>query len=194
MDEIVVDRRQVRALAEHVQQLLTHTHQQAGAARRKIETAKQFLTARLRRRMDAGGSFVDGLGLPRRDGFFHAGWVGAEALRQRLEEGDARADGQFAVTAENFASQSSARSLAAAGQQVLAEFDEAFRVGCGVDAPATIQQGAAAVGDRLEEFPEERGVHVTLFSQTHDVVRQPVGDTRREAQYHNGQNHKSNKR
>ena len=46
--------------------------------------------------------------------------VVAEGGGERLEEGDARPDGQFGVARQNFLRQRHAGGLAAAGQQLLA--------------------------------------------------------------------------
>ena len=50
--------------------------------------------------------------------------VGAEAVCQRLEEGDARTGGQLGIAREDLARERDAGGLAAAGQQLLAELDE----------------------------------------------------------------------
>ena len=155
MDEIVVDRPQLGALAENIQQLLTHTHQHGGAAGREIEASEQLLTARFRRGVNAGGGLVAGLLLPGGDGLFQPDRVCAETLRQRFEEGDARSDGQLRVTAQDFTRQRRTGRLAAARQQIFAQFDEALRMRRGIDAPAPVQQRAAAVGNRLQQFPEK---------------------------------------
>ena len=99
MDEILVDRREVVAMAEHVDQLLAHAHQRGGPGRRQIEPAKQFLTARLRSGMDLGNSCVGRPLPPSGDSCLQASRIGAETFSQRFEEGDARSCGQFAVAA-----------------------------------------------------------------------------------------------
>ena len=106
------------------------------------------------------GGFVGRLFPPGGDRLLHAGRIGAEALRQRLEEGDARSGGQLGIAAEDFARQRHAGGLAAAGQQVLAQFDQALGAGGGVAAPVARQQRAAALGNGLQQFPEKRGVHL----------------------------------
>ena len=79
--------------------------------------------------MHFGGGRVGGLLAPGGDRLVHARGVDAEAGRQRLEKGDARAGGQLAVAAEDFARQRHAGGLAAAGQQVLGELDQALGAG-----------------------------------------------------------------
>ena len=120
MHEIVVDRGEILAMTEHVEQLLAHAHQRDGAAGREIKPAEQFLPARLGGRVHFGGGLIGRLVAPGGDGTLHAGRIGAEALVQRFEESDARAGGQFAVAGEDFARAGDARGLAAARQQVLA--------------------------------------------------------------------------
>ena len=80
MDEIVVDRGEIVAVAEHVDQLLAHAHQRGGAAGREIEPAEQFLPARLGGGMQLGGGCVGRLFAPGGDRAFHARRIGAEAF------------------------------------------------------------------------------------------------------------------
>ena len=65
-----------------------------------------------------------------------------------------------AVTGEDFARQRDAGGLAPAGQQIFAQLDEAFGAGRRIAAPVAGQQRAAALGNRLQQFPEKRGVHL----------------------------------
>ena len=131
-----------------------------GAAGREIEPAEQFLPARLGGGVDFRGGFVARLFPPGGDGLFHAGRIGAEALGQRLEKGDARSGGQFAIAAEDLARQRDAGGLAAAGQEILAQLDQALGAGGRIAAPVARQQRAAALGNGLQQFPEKRGVHL----------------------------------
>ena len=85
--------------------------------------------------------------------------IGSETLGQRLEEGDARSGGEFVVAAEDFARTGDAGSLAEARQQVLAQLDQAFGAGGRIDTPVSRQQRTSALGDGLQQFAEERGVH-----------------------------------
>ena len=103
MNEIVVDGAQVVAMIERIHQLLAHANQCGGTSGREIEPAEQFLPARLGGGMHLGGCRVRRRRAPRVDGLIHPRLVDAEALRQRLEEGDARADGKRAVMGEDFA-------------------------------------------------------------------------------------------
>ena len=87
--------------------------------------------------------------------------IGAEALRQRLEERDARPGGQLGIAVENFARQRDAGGFAAPGQQILAQLDQALGARRGVTAPVArrVEQRAAALGDGLQQFAEEGGIH-----------------------------------
>ncbi len=129
MDEIIVDRGEIVALDERVQQLLAHMHQRHGAAGRQIEPAEQFLPARLGSGVHGGGGGVALVFPPGRDGGFQPRVVRPEALGERLEERDARPSGKFGVAAENFAGERHTGGLAAAGEQVFGELDQAFRAG-----------------------------------------------------------------
>ena len=60
---------------------------------------------------------------------------------------------------ENFAGERDARGFPAAGQKILAQLDEVFGAGRRIAAPVAGKQRAAALGNRLQQFPEERGVH-----------------------------------
>ena len=102
MHEIGIDRLEVVAMIERVEQLLAHAHQRGGAARREIEPAQQFLPARLGRGVHFGGGLVGRLGLPGGDRGIEPLAVRTEAVRQRLEEGDARPGGQLGVFGEDF--------------------------------------------------------------------------------------------
>ena len=114
MDEVGVHRREIVAVIERVQQLLAHADQRRGAARREIEAAEQLLPARFGGGVDLGRGLVGGRRLPGGNGGVEPRPVGAEPVRQRLEEGDARADRQFAVLRQNFAGQRHAGGFAAA--------------------------------------------------------------------------------
>jgi hypothetical protein len=107
-----------------------------------------------------GGGFVRRRLLPRFDRVGDAGAVGTEGGGERLEEGDARSDGQILVAAEDVAGQCHAGGFAAAGQQRLAQLQQASRA-----LPrrlAALDQGTAAVGDALQHFAEKGGVHRCL--------------------------------
>ena len=130
-----------------------------GAARRQIEPAEQFLPARLGSPMNFGGGCVAGPLAPGGDGGLHARRIGTETFAQRLEKGDARSGGELVVAAEDFARTGDAGGLAAAGQKILAQLDQALGAGTRLAAPAARQKRAAALGNGLQKLSEERGVH-----------------------------------
>ena len=99
--------------------------------------------------MHLGGCCVRRRRAPRTDSLIHPRLVDAEALRQSLEEGDARADGKRAVMGEDFAGERDARGFPTAGQQILAQLDEAFGARRRIATPVTGKQRAAALGNRL---------------------------------------------
>ncbi len=160
MDEIVVDDGEIVAVIHGVDQLLAHAHQRRGAAGREIEPAEQFEPARLAGVVQLGRGFVRRRLLPVLDRLLDAGAVGAERGGERLEEGDARPDGQILVAGEDFAGQRHAGRFAAAGQQRLAQLQQAGRtLVCRL---AALDQGTAAVGDALQHFAEKGRVHRIL--------------------------------
>ena len=160
MNEIVVDGAQVIAMVERIHQLLAHADQRGGASGREIEPAEELLPARLGGGMHLGGCCVRRRRAPCIDGLIHPRLVDAETLRQRLEESDPRTDGERAVTGEDFAGERDAGGFPAAGQQILAKLDEAFGARRRIATPVTGKQRASALGYRLQQFPEERGVHL----------------------------------
>ncbi len=121
MDEIVVDDGEIVAVIHGVDQLLAHTYQRRGAAGGEIEPTEQFEPARLAGVVQFGRGFVRWRLLPVLDRLLDAGAVRAEGGGERLEEGDARPDGEILVAAEDVAGQRHPGSLAAAGQQRLAQ-------------------------------------------------------------------------
>jgi hypothetical protein len=90
--------------------------------------------------------------------------VDRETHRQRLEERNARAGGQFGIGAEDFPRERHARGLAAPGQQLLAQFHEARRACRSVTAPVAraVDQRAAALRNGLQHLAEEGGIHFTI--------------------------------
>ena len=161
MDEVGVDRGEVVAVVERVHQPLAHRDQRLGAARRQVEPAKQLLAARLGGVVQLGGGDVARRCLPGRDGALEPLLVGAEAVRQRLEEGDARPGGQLGEAQQDVAGERGAGRLAAHRHELLAHVDQALRALLRGAAPAAgaVDQRPPAVGDGLQELAEERGVH-----------------------------------
>ena len=151
----------VVAVVERIDQLLAHPHQRGGAVGREVEPPQQLLPARLGGNMDLGRGLVGRVGLPGRDRGIEPRMVRAEAIGQRLEEGDARAGGQLGIFGKNLARQRDAGRFAAAGQQFLAQLGQAFgaRLGLPAAVAGPVQQRAAALRDAGQHFAEEGGVH-----------------------------------
>ena len=164
MDEIGVDHRQIVAMIHGVEQLLAHAHQRGGAAGREIEPAQEFEPPRLGDTMQLGRVRGRRRFAPGRDGGVDPRPIVAEHARQRLEEGDTRADGQLGILGKDLVCQRHAGRLAAAREQILAKLDEAGRARARRLAPVAPDQGAAAVGDTLQHLAEERGIH-RIFHQ-----------------------------
>ncbi len=70
-----------------------------------------------------------------------------EGSSQRFEEGNARPGRHIGVTRQNFLRQRDSGRLAAARQQILAQFDQASRTFMRRLAPLALDQRATAVGD-----------------------------------------------
>ena len=159
MDEIAVDDGEFVAPMIHgVEQLLAHAHQRRGATRCEIEAAEQFEPPRLAGNVKIGRCLVGRRRPPGGDGAIDAGAVGAEGGGERLEKGDARPGGQLRVERQDLLRQRHAGRLAAARKQRLAEFDEAGRALMRRLAALALDEGAAAFGDALQHFAEERGI------------------------------------
>ncbi len=109
--------------------------------------------------MKLGRGFVGRRLAPGRDGGVDAGAIVAERGGERLEKGDARPDRQFRVARQDFLGQRDAGGFAAAGEQLLAQFDDAGRALMRRLAALAHDQCAAAVGDALQHVAEEGGVH-----------------------------------
>jgi hypothetical protein len=103
-----------------VEQLLAHAHQRRGAARSKIEPAKQFKTPRFAGDVELGRRFVGRRLAPGRNGAVNRRLIVTESGGERLEEGDARPSSQIGIACENFLRERDAGSLAAAGEQFVA--------------------------------------------------------------------------
>jgi len=161
MHEILIDRRQVVAPHQRVHQVLAYRHQCSRTTGCKIDPPEQLLAARLGGAVQLGRSPVGPLARPGIDRRVDALAINAESGHERLEERDARARRQLVVSREQFARQGDARGLAAAGQQLLAELNQAVRSCRSVTTPVTrpIDQRATALRDRLQHVAEEGGIH-----------------------------------
>ncbi len=161
MGEVAVEAAEVRPPRQHVEQAGAHGDQCRGGAGREVQPADQLLPARLAGGVEFGEAALGGGGGIGGDRLVEPRLVRAEGLGQRLEEGDALAGLQGAVEDQYLAGQRDAGGLAAAGEQLLAEFDD---IG-GADRPdgaafAPFQQGAAALGYGAEQVAEEAGVAI----------------------------------
>ena len=161
MNEIGIDRLEIVAVIERIDQLVAHANERSGAARREIEPAQQLLPAGLGCGMNFGGGLVRRRGLPGGNGGVEPRAVRAEAVRQRLEEGDARPGGQLVVFVEDLLGQRHARRFATAGQQLFAQFRKAFRMRRRIAAAVAraIEQRPAALGNAVQHLAEEGRVH-----------------------------------
>jgi hypothetical protein len=141
-----------------VEELFAHAHQRGGAAGREIEPAEKLEPARLTGEMQFASRGSGRRLPPGGDRRVDTAAVVAEGSRQRLEEGDARPGRQFRIVGEYLVGQRHAGGLAAAGQQFLAQLNQ---IGGAIARrlAALAQEGAAAVGNALQHFAEERGIH-----------------------------------
>src|ERR1041385_6211149 len=180
MHEILIDRRKVVAMDHRVHQVFAHGNERRSAARREIEPSEQLLPARLGRKMQFGCRILIGPPRPRIDCRIDTFAIDAEMDCERLEEGDARAGCQLVVAGEDFARERDSQSLAAPGQKLLAQVDEALRACRSATASVAraVDQRAAALRDALEQFAEKRGVHtVPMARAAPRRPRDPAGLT-----------------
>ena len=139
-----------------LQELLAHPDQRRGAARRQVQAADQLLPPRLRRgvqrldRLDAG-VLRDGL-----DRGLDGGPIRAEPVGQRPEEGQPLLGPGRVEGGEQRPGEGDARGFAAPRQEQVAEGREIRRRDRPGPFPAA-EQRAAAVGQRVEQVPEEGG-------------------------------------
>ena len=161
MDEVAVDHAQVVAAIHGVEELLAHAHQRRRAAGREIEPAQKLLPARLGGGVNLRRGGVGRGAFPRGDCGFKPRMVGSEAGRQCLEEGDAWARGGVRLEREDLARERDPRGLAAAGQELVAQLDQAGRTL--LRALASLaragNQRATAISDGRKQFAKKRRVH-----------------------------------
>ncbi len=120
MDEIAIDRRQVAAPRQRVEQVLAHLHELAGGAGRQIDAANEFLPPRLGGFQHLVGGLVGGLAAIGGAGARKPRAIGTEALGERLEEGDPLAGPELGIVGKNFARERYPRGLAPAREKRLA--------------------------------------------------------------------------
>jgi hypothetical protein len=159
VNEVIIDDAEIVAVIHRVEQLLAHVHQRSGTSGREIEAPKQLQPPRLAADMKRGGGLVRRRLTPSGDRALDGRPVVTEGPGQGFEEGDARSGGQFGIAREYFLRQRHAGSLAAAGQQVLAELDQTRGAFMRRFAPLALDQCAAAIRDALQHFAEKGGVH-----------------------------------
>ena len=162
MHEVGIDRLEIVAVIERVEQLLAHAHQRGGAAGREIEPAQQLLPARLGGGMDFGGGLVRGRGLPGGDG-------GIEPRRGPARNGSPaprkrRCAGRWSARRiwRGFRSASATPDASPRpGQQFLAQFRQGFRARRRIAAAVAraVEQRPAALGNAVEHLAEKGRVH-----------------------------------
>ena len=111
--------------------------------------------------MDLPRRRVRGHAPPGFDRGFEPGLIGAELLGERLEEGNARADRRFTVARENLAGERNARGFPTAGQELLAEVDQARRALLRGFSSIAPDKGTASICDTLQHVTEKGGIHRT---------------------------------
>ena len=161
VDKIRIHHAEIIAVVHRVDDLLAHAHKCSGSVGRKIEPAEQFLPQRFGREMNLGSGLLGRRRLPGGHRGIETLAVYAVATSQCLEEGDARANGQFVITAEDFSGERNPGGLAAAGQQLFAKLHKAGGAFRGVAAPLTraVEQRPAPVRYVLQELAEKRRIH-----------------------------------
>src|SRR6202451_522206 len=95
--------------------------------------------------------------LPSRDRCVDAGAIVAERGFQPLEKCNARSNRERCVESQDLARERHTGGFTAAGQKVLAQFDEVLRTL--VRRFAALNKRATTIRDRLQHVAEERGTH-----------------------------------
>ena len=171
MHDVAVERGKILVAVHQAKQIGAQRHQLAGAARRAVEPADQFLPPRLGGKMQVAGVVVARLRAPGLDRLRQPFPVRAVIARQRFEERKPAGLVEMAVAVEHLARHRGAGSLAAARQQRLAQFDQVGGILFGVRRPAAAKQGAAALGNRGEKVGEESvAAHVSDVGPKSGVI------------------------
>jgi hypothetical protein len=155
MHDVAVEGCQIPVALHQGKQVGAHRHQFAGAARRTVEPANQFLPPRLGGEVKIAGVVVARLGAPALDGLRQLFAVRTVVAGQRFEEGELAGGVEVVVAVEHLARHRGARSLAPARQQRLAQFEQFGSVLPVVRRPAPPQQCAAAFRNRREQIGEK---------------------------------------
>ncbi len=168
MNEIVVDHGQIVArwsmASSNCSRMRTSAAVPPGArlSRRNSSSRRGSLAT-----VQFGRRFVGRRLPPLGDGAIDAGAIVAECGGERFEKGDARPGRELGIARQDFLRQRDAGRLAAAGQQLLALFDQTRRTLMRRFPALALDQCAAAVGDALQHLAEERGVHRFIPSGKH---------------------------
>ena len=149
MLEIPVDHGEFAVLAQQRQQLGAHGHQPGGAARGAVETAEQFLPARLGGLVQGHGGGIVGVVAIGRQGRGDARMVGPEAACQMLEEGQALVAFEVLPAIEKDAGQRRARGLPAPAEDGFGQPRQILGSGAGTG--LALQHAPPALGDGLQQ-------------------------------------------
>ena len=132
----------------HRQQVGAHRNQSLRATGRTVETAEQFLTARLGSVMQIGPESLAGCLVPVFQNRAEARIIGAKIAGESLKETGATIAIQGRVTIQNFAGQSEARGFPLAREERLAEVRKAGGLLQGIARPCfQPQQATPAFSD-----------------------------------------------
>ena len=114
MHHVAVERGKVLVAVREIEQISAHRHQFAGAARRAVEPADQFLPPRFGSKMQVAGILVGGLRAPSLDRLRNSLPVRTVVANQGLEERQPAGVVEMMVAVENLPRHCGARGLAAA--------------------------------------------------------------------------------
>ena len=177
MHDVAVECCQILVALHQRKQIGAHRHQVAGAARRAVEPADQFLAPRLGSKMQIAGVGVVRLRAPALDRPRQPLAVGTVVAGKRCEERKPAGRVEVVVAVEHFAGHRGARCLAPARQQRLAQFEQFGGVLPRVRRGAPPQQRAAALGNRGQQVGEKGVGHGQ--GQVRKVMPNLTGDLRR---------------
>ena len=120
MHHVAVERGKILVALHQAEQIVAHRHQIAGAARRAVEPADQFLPPRFGSEMQVAGVVIARLRAPGFDRLRKAFAVRTKIAGQGLEERQPAGGIQIMVAVEHLARHRGAGGFAAARQQRLA--------------------------------------------------------------------------
>ena len=151
MHDVAVEAQELGAAFQEVEQVGTHLHQLASAARRTVETAKQLLPPRLRGKVQIAGVRIRRLVAPGLHRLRQPLVVRAVMARQLLEECEPALGVEVVIAVKQLAGHRGAGGFAAARQQRFAQLQQFGRIVLAVGGLAAAQQRAAAFGNRREK-------------------------------------------